>query len=409
MDLRLEVPRKLLGLLAGPGRYRVAYGGRGSAKSWSFARILLADAMGRRMRILCARELQLSIQESVHKLLCEQIQTMGLDGFFDAQKTTIKGRNGSEFIFSGIKSDPNKIKSMEGVDVCWVEEAAKVSAESWETLIPTIRKPGSEIWVTFNPESEDDPTFRRFIVNPPPDAKVLKINWEDNPWFPNELRAEKDYLYRVDPEAAAHVWGGETRRITNSQVLRGRFRIEFFEPGEDWDGPYFGSDWGFAVDPTTLVKIWAKGRSLYVEHEAYGIGVEIDQTPALFDTVPGAREHACRADSARPETISYMRRNGYPHMVAAAKGAGSVEDGVEHLRSYEEIIIHPRCTHTAQEARLWSYRTDRLSGDVLPVLLDKHNHCWDAIRYALEPISRTGGAMGYLEYIQRLNATGVQA
>jgi phage terminase large subunit len=171
-------------------------------------------------------------------------------------------------------------------------------------------------------------------------------------------------------------------------VLRGRYRVEPFERSASWAGPYYGADWGFATDPTTLVVCWVDDteRTLYIEHEAYGVGVEMDMTPAMFAAVPDSDKHTIRADSARPETISYMQRHGYPRMVAAHKGPGSVEDGVEHLRSYAAIVIHPRCKHTAEEARLWSYKRDRLSGDVLPALEDRHNHCWDAIRYALEPI-----------------------
>ena len=163
-----------------------------------------------------------------------------------------------------------------------------------------------------------------------------------------------------------------------------------FEPGKDWSGPHYGADWGFSVDPSTLVRCWIDGRTLYIEHEAYAVGCDLDDTPKLFDSVPDARKHTIRADSARPETISHMRRNGYPLMLGVEKGKGSVEDGVEHLRSYERIVIHPRCVHAAEEARLWSYKTDKLSGDVLPVLLDKHDHIWDAVRYALAPIIRAG-------------------
>lgn len=384
--LRVEIP-EALGFLYEPSRYKVAYGGRGGAKSWGIARVLIAKAYAEPLRILCARELQLSIQESVHKLLSDQIHALGLDAAFDIQRATIKGANGSEFVFSGIKSDPNKIKSMEGVDICWVEEAAKVSEESWQTLIPTIRKPGSEIWVSFNPEEETDPTFQRFVVNTPPGAVVRCISWSDNPWFPEELHKEMDYLYSVDPDAAAHVWGGACRKVTDAQVLRGKYVVQEFTPRPDlWDGPYQGADWGFATDPTALVRVWLWERKLYVEHEAYGLQTEIDHTPALFDGIPNAREYVTRADSSRPETISFLVRAGFRNMQPAFKWKGSVEDGVQWLRAMEQIVIHPRCRHTAEEARLWSFKTDRLSGDVLPELVDKHNHTWDAIRYALEPV-----------------------
>lgn len=386
---RAQFPDKLQFLFR-PARYKVAYGGRGGAKSWGFARALLILAANQKLRVLCARELQVSIQDSVHKLLAEQIEALGLGSLYEVQQNIIKGANGSEFIFSGLRSNITKIKSMESIDIVWVEEAQTVSDASWETLIPTVRGENSEIWVSFNPDLETDPTYQRFVVDPPSSAVVVHIGWEDNPWLPQVLVDEKDDLFRRDPEAAAHVWGGQTRRNSDAQVLRGRYVVESFEPEKGWHGPYFGADWGFGVDPTALVKCWISGRRLYIEHEAYGVGVDLDDTPALFDKVPGAKKHLIRADSSRPETISHMRRHGYPKVRGAIKGPGSVEDGVEHLRSYEEIVIHPRCKYAAQEARLWSYKTDKLSGDVLPVLLDKNNHIWDAVRYGIEPIIRAG-------------------
>jgi phage terminase large subunit len=319
--------------------------------------------------------------------LSDLIDELQLGAFYTVTKTGITGKNGTEFLFSGLRSNITKIKSMEGIDLVWVEEAEKVSNESWEVLIPTIRKAGSEIWVSFNPSDESDPTYRRFVVNPPPDSTVVKINWNDNHWFPAELAKEKDYLYSVDPEAAAHVWGGECRNVSDAQILRGRWRKEAFEPKDWWDGPYQGADWGFATDPTAFVRCYVEGRTLYIRHEAYGLGVEIDHLPALLDSIPDSRGYLTRADNARPETISYMIRQGC-NLIAADKWPGSVEDGVEFLRSFEAIVIHPDCRHTAEEARLYSYKVDRLSNDVMPVIVDKHNHCMDAIRYALTPMIR---------------------
>ena len=392
---RIELPPWSAPLLE-PHRYKSLRGGRGGAKSWTVAQLLLLLGVDRPLRVLCARQLQNSIKDSVHRLLCDQIARHRLP--YEITRDEIRGtRAPSLFLFEGIKHNVTKIKSMEGVDVCWVEEAQSVSEDSWQILIPTIRKAGSEIWLTWNPDQDSDPTYRRFVTNPPPDCLGIEVNWDQNPWISPALLAEKDYDYRVDPEAAAHVWGGKTRRLTNAQVLRGRYAVEPFEPQPGWDGPYYGADWGFAADPTALVRCWVhvpvtkpgevkRGPVLYVEYEAYGVGIDTVNLPELFDRIPGAREHAIRADSARPETISHMQHSGYPRMVGATKGPGSVEDGVEHLRSYERILIHPRCTHAAEEARLWSFKVDRLTGDVLPQLVDKHDHCWDAIRYALEPL-----------------------
>lgn len=371
---QINLPPKLR-VFAQKSRYKVAYGGRGGAKSWSIAQLLVTMAASRPLRILCAREFQVSIGESVHKLISDQIERLGLSYLFDVGKIKITSVCGSEFIFAGIRNNPTKIKSTEGVDICWLEEADNISQTSWEVLIPTIRKHGSEIWVSFNPKDDSDPTFQRFIVHPPPDAAVVKINWDDNPWFPEELRKEKDYLYSVDPEAAAHVWGGECRTNSDAQVLKGKCIVEGFEPELLWNGPYYGADWGFSVDPTAAVKCWIFDGVLYVEEEAYGVGVEIDHLPRLFDSVSGMREHVCRADNARPETISYMQRNGYPRMIAVEKWGGCVEDSVETLRSFRQIVIHPRCKHMEQESRLWSYKTDRVTGDILPVLAGGNDHC----------------------------------
>lgn len=397
-----DFPKKLRFLFK-PMRHKVAYGGRGGAKSWGFARALLILASMRKLRVLCARELQVSITDSVHKLLSEQIEALELGDFYEVQQATIRGLNGSEFIFSGLRSNVTKVKSMEGVDIVWVEEAQTVSDDSWATLIPTIRKEGSEIWVSFNPSEDTDPTYQRFIVSPPPGSAVVKVGWEDNPWLPHVLRDEKDYLYRVDPDAAAHVWGGATRKVTDAQVLRGRYVVESFEPKpSEWHGPYYGLDFGFSVDPMAAVKVWIHERTLYIEREAWAIGCDLDDAPALIDAMeplpPGSpagaiaapRKHQMRADSARPETISHLRRHGYIRVVPAEKWAGSVDDGVEHLRSYERIVIHPRCTHAAEEARLWSYKVDRLTGDVKPELKEGNDHVFDAIRYAIEPIIKAG-------------------
>ena len=187
-------------------RYRVLFGGRGGAKSWGIARALLIKAIQNPLRILCAREFQTSIKDSVHKLLSDQITAMGLDTFFEITQAQIRGKNGSEFNFVGLKNNVANVKSYEGVDICWVEEAQTVSRHSWNVLIPTIRKEKSEIWVSFNPELETDETYQRFVANPPINAVVQKINWSDNPWFPETLKEEKDALKSRDIQAYNTVW-----------------------------------------------------------------------------------------------------------------------------------------------------------------------------------------------------------
>jgi phage terminase large subunit len=389
-------------LLEIPARYKVAYGGRGGVKSWSFARALLIKGAQAPLRILCAREFQASIKESVHQLLTDQISLMGLDDYYRVLDTEIRGITGTEFFFAGLKQNVTKIKSIEGIDIVWVEEGEKVSANSWSVLIPTVRKEGSEIWVSFNPHEETDPTYKKFIKNPPPEyddqgrrySIIVNTGWQDNPWLPNELRLEKDYLARVDKDSYDHVWGGETVKASAAQVMHGKCVLDDFTPGPDWNGPYFGADWGFASDPATLIKSWIHGGKLYVEDEFWGIGVEINDLPGKFEKIDGAKTHVIRADSARPETISYMQKHGFPRIVGAEKWPGSIEDGVSYLRSFEKIVIHPRCVHTDEESRTYKHKIDPLTGDVLPDIVDKNNHCWDPIRYSIEPLIKSRSLPG---------------
>ena len=200
-------------------RYRVLYGGRGGAKSWGIARALLIKGAKDPLRILCAREFMTSMRDSVHKLLCDQIDELGLSSFYEITQSNIRGKNGSEISFVGLKNNVANVKSYEGVDICWVEEAQTVSQMSWNVLIPTIRKEQSEIWVSFNPELETDETYQRFVVNPPENAVVAKINWSDNPWFPETLRIEKDALKARDIQAYNTVWEGICRQTVDGAIF----------------------------------------------------------------------------------------------------------------------------------------------------------------------------------------------
>jgi phage terminase large subunit len=211
-----EFPSKLEFLFA-PHRYKVPYGGRGGSKSWAIARALLLQGAGQPLRILCAREIQKSIADSVHHLLESQVSLLELDWFYKVEKAKITGQNGTEFIFSGLRDTAN-LKSYEAVDICWVEEAQNVSKRSWDILIPTIRKEGSEIWISFNPELDTDETYSRFVLNSPPDAKVVKLNWSDNPWFPEVLRKEKDYLKSKDYNAYLTVWEGHCKQVLDGAI-----------------------------------------------------------------------------------------------------------------------------------------------------------------------------------------------
>lgn len=387
--LRIKIP-KVFAPLAEPHRYKSFYGGRGGAKSWAFARMLIGLASSRKMRILCTREYQSSIRESVHQLLKKQIWLMGLQKDFDIQQSVIKSKTGSEFIFMGLKMHPMEIKSTEGVDVCWVEEAQSVSDESWEILIPTIREVNSEIWASWNTGDESDPTYQRFVKNPPEDCVSIKVGWQDNPYFPEVLNKERLWMLETDPEAYDHVWDGNPRKISEAVIFRNKYVVDEFEAPEG-TRLYYGADWGFSNDPTTLIRCYIDNNELYIDYEAYGVGVELTEIPQLFSAVPGHKEWPIRSDNSRPETISYLKREWKLRTESCDKWPGSVEDGIEFLRKFKKIHIHQRCKHTAEEFKLYSYKTDPKTKEVLPIIVDKHNHCIDPIRYALDSLIRNTG------------------
>jgi phage terminase large subunit len=383
----------------GPVRYRAAYGGRGSAKSHSFCSAATIKGANRPLRIGVYREIQKSIRDSAKRLLDDKIAENGLSGFYESTDTEIRGKNGTLFLFNGLRTNPDAIKSTEGLDIAIVMEANKVAQRSWDLLIPTVRKPGSEIWAEWNPLDPKDPVDAMFRgeAGPPPGSIVRQVNYVDNPFFPEVLLAEAEYDRRRDPEKYAHVWLGEYSRNSEARVFR-NWRVEEFETPKD-AVHRFGADWGFSIDPTVLVRCHIIGRTLYVDQEAYKVGCEIDETPALFagdgpkwpnthghKGVEGALKWTIRADSARPETVSYMQRRGFK-IIPAIKGPGSLEDGIEFLKTYD-IVVHPRCKHTADELAMYSYKTDPLTGEILPLLEDKNNHVIDALRYACEGLRR---------------------
>jgi len=275
---------------------------------------------------------------------------------------------------------------MEGIDIAWVEEAHSVSNASWDILIPTIRKDNSEIWISFNRERENDPVYSLFVENERDNSHVAKVNYSENPFFPDVLRQEMEYDKRVDYDKYLHVWEGEPVAHSDAQIFKGKWIVESFETPKEAQF-YHGADWGFSNDPTCLIRCWIKGRKLYIDREAYGVGVELDEIPELFNTIETSKNWLIVADSARPETISHIRKKGYTIM-PSKKGKGSIEDGIEFIRSFEQIIIHPSCKHAIDEFKYYSYKKDKLTDEVLPIIEDKHNHIIDSLRYGLERVMR---------------------
>jgi phage terminase large subunit len=384
--LRIETPTVFAPLL-NPARYLAAYGGRGSGKSHFFAELAIERSIMAKTDIVCVREIQKSLEQSVKKLLEEKIAAMGVSSYFEIKQAAIHARNGGRIIFQGMQNHTaDSIKSLEGYDVAWVEEAHNLSARSLELLRPTIRKTGSQIWFSWNPDLETDPVDALMRSdNPPPDSIIVKANCFDNPFLPDVLQVEMDYDRKRDQDKFAHIWLGDYRKNSQARVFA-NWRVDEFDAPA---GTIFrlGADWGFSVDPTVLVRCYIEGRNLYVDYEAYSIGCEIDFLPDLFARVPESGKWPIVADSARPETIDYMQRHGYPKITHAIKGANSLEEGVEFLKSFD-IIVHPRCQHVIDELALYSYKLDLLTGSVLPILEDKHNHTIDALRYACEGLRR---------------------
>lgn len=391
-ELHIPVAPVFAPLLVG-ARYKGAYGGRGSAKSYFFATQVVAYSLSERMDVICIRETQASLAESSKKLIEEVIEMLGLGKRFKVLNTHIESDLGGKIMFQGMQNHTaESIKSLQGYRIAWVEEAQNLSQRSLDLLRPTLRWEDkergitSEIWFSWNPRFASDPVDSFFRGGSPyPGSVVVRANWSDNPWFPDVLRQEMEYDLARDKDKYAHVWLGEYESHSERRVFK-NWAIEDFERP---DGTIyrFGADWGFSVDPSVLIRASIEGNRLYVDYESYLVGCEIVNLPDLFDRIPESRKWFITADSARPETIDYMRKNGFPKMNQTIKGPNSIKEGISFLQSFD-IVVHPRCVHTIDELSRFSYKTDRLTGEVLPILEDKHNHVIDALRYACEGIRK---------------------
>lgn len=381
-------------------RYQMFHGGRGSGKSHSCTEALILWADVVQDKFLLAREIQNSIQDSCHAQMEAHIDRLGLRKRFIVQKNTIINRaTGSQFIYRGLRSNINSVKSLDGIGFCFVEEGQAVSNASWKVLLPTIRKRGSRIIIACNPEDEQSFMQDRWIKNPCRRTASVQVNYNDNPYFPQELEDERQYSLRLIETAPSEdamiqaqadydwIWEGMTKRITAAQIIR---RVEV----KEFEAPYgvdfmFGMDFGFAQDPNALVRCFVIGEDLYVDYESVG-RVELNELPQLMNVIPEVKRWPIYADSARPETISHLKPYGY-HISSVPKWQGSVEDGIAYLNQFHRIYVHPRCTNLIRESKEYKYKTDRVSGDVLPVPVDKENHVIDALRYSIVNLIKSGG------------------
>jgi len=379
-------------------RYLGAYGGRGSGKSHEFAEMAVErlvidpDCKG-----VCIRETQVSLKFSSKALIEEKISKLGVAHLFDIQDKIIKRKGGKGFIiFAGMQQhNAESIKSLEGMDWAWIEEAQSLSKRSLSLLRPTIRKAGSQIWASWNPDKPEDAIddfFRNemgdgVLNGGNPDTMSIHVNYQDNP-YPLSDALEKEIAVDIkgDWETFEHVWLGGYNTRSATQIFSGKFRVEEFDIKPEWDGPYYGADWGFSVDPTYLIEIYLFDGVMYWCRESGGVGWEMEDIgPNWLKDIPEAADFKVRADNSRPETISYVRRKGgFRRLEAADKWKGSVEDGVEWMRSYKHVI-HPACPRVHREFRLYSYKVNK-AGDILTDIVDKENHTIDAGRYALAPL-----------------------
>lgn len=348
-------------------------------------------------KIVCIREIQKSLKFSAYSLIVAKIHAMGLTHMFNILLNEIRRIGGAGVcIFQGMQDHTaDSIKSLEGFNIAWVEEAQSLSAKSLKMLRPTIRAPGSEIWFTWNPDQPEDAVdkFLRQFGDGDDEAVTVHVNYYDNPWLTEALRREMEWDKANSPEDFDHVWLGAYNTRSEARVFR-NWRIEDCEPAPG-EHLYYGSDWGFSQDPAVLLRAWIdeSKREIYVDHQINRIGLEIDQTPEFFDLIPEAREHLIRADSARPEMNSYMNRKGF-RVAGVKKGRDSVEMGVKFLKSHT-IVVHSRCALLQKELRLYSYEINK-AGDILPRIEDKNNHCIDALRYAFEPLYKKTKRAGVL-------------
>ena len=390
--------------------YRCAWGGRGSGKTRTFAvmaaiRGYMYAEQGISGVILCGREFMNTLADSSMEEIKQAIKEVPfLNDYYDLGESYIRSKNKMiDFIFSGLRHNLDSIKSKARILLCWVDEAESVSQAAWDKLLPTIRGiDEAETWITWNPEKRGSPCdvlFRHDKIYDHDTGEQIgigaEINWRDNPRFPKVLDIQRRLAKRnMSPEKYEWIWEGAYLEMSEAVVFKGKFEVKEFEPDlRRWNGPYQGLDFGFANDPTAGVQCFINANILYIYRDFSKVELELDDTARYaLHHIPDFDKYPIIADNARPESISHLKRKGLPRIEACKKGKGSVEDGVAYIQSFDKVIIHPSCTATIQEFKTYSYKTDRLTGEVLPILLDENNHNLDALRYALER-ARRGASM----------------
>lgn len=392
----VALPDKIIEVLGPPRgsyQYRVLRGGRGSGKSVGAATIAAIWGYIDPLRILCVRQFQNSIAESFYREIVDALELYPwLADNYVVTKEGIRGKNGTQFIFKGLDRNPQSIKSLAKIDLTIVEEGEDIPEQSWINLEATVfRQPDSELWAIYNPKKENSPIDTRFIKNKAPMCVVADVNYSDNPFFPAGLdRLRQRDLEVFDYATYAHIWEGAYLKNSKAQIFHGKFQVKDFSADPKWNGPYQGLDWGYSQDPTAAIRAWVHDECLWIDYEAGDTGIELDDVVSRVSVIPDFARHDIIADSAQPAMISHVR-GGLPRIRGAKKGKGSVEDGIQFIRSFRNIYIHPRCKNTLNEFNVYSWKVDRMSGNIGNEPVDAHNHWMDALRYALEPIMKRQG------------------
>jgi len=361
-------------------------GGRGGAKSQALAAIGLLESFIDDGVILCCREIQKSIADSLYATIVSAIDKYGMGAYFKILQNEITNlQTGAKFIFAGLKSNITSVKSIDKLRVVLTDEAENVTDNSWSYLRPTPRYGQVRFYVVFNPRFEADATWQLFVTQKDERTLHVTINWQDNPWFPESLNNQRLRDLRGDPGRYNWIWGGKFLQISDASILAKKLRVREFEVNSTFSTPYIGIDWGFSVDPTAVIECYTFDDRLWIRNAAAKVGLELDDTGQwLLDHVPIIAKHTSRADCARPETISKVKKE-IKLITACTKWTGCVEDGVSFLQTFKEIIIHPDAECCFAELSAYNYKTDD-DGNPTTVIEDKNNHYADALRYAIEPI-----------------------
>ena len=371
-------------------RFLVAYGGRGGGKSHFVAEMLILIGTQSNKKILCVREFQNSIDDSVMSLLMAKAEKLCPD-FYIVRNNKIIGKNGTTFIFIGLARNIGSIKSLEGIDIVWGEEVQYFSYKGWELLEPTIRKAGSQIILTMNRDSEQSVIDKTFIQNtPPPRTIVTKVNYTDNPFDIPILEETAEHCKKNDYGLYQHIWLGELNKLAKEQVLFGKWRTDIFTTPSDVTY-YIGADWSNGgADPHTLVSCYIRDNTLYIDNEMVVSGQvsfdTLEEHWKAFHPLSNGEQWTVRCDEANSINTREMKRRGFRAKSAPKKWAGvksSVQAGINYLRNFNEIVIHERCKETIKEAKYYRWKTDKDSGEIVPILLDGNDHIMSAIRYAM--------------------------